>query len=136
MEFSKRDLGCFKAAKAVSEMSDYPKVHIGCVVTNGHRIISSGFNSRRSHPLQKRLNKERFSADSTHLLHAESAALIPLLGKDIDWKKCNIYIYREYKDGQKALARPCPSCQKLIRELGIRHIYYTGNDSYVYENLS
>lgn len=136
MEFSKRDIAYFKTAKAVSELSDFPRVHIGCVITNGHRIISSGFNSRRSHPLQKKLNKERFSEDSSHLLHAESAALIPLLDKDIDWKKCSIYIYREHKDGRRALACPCLSCQKLIKQLGIRHIYYTGNDSYIYENIN
>ncbi len=48
----------FDAAKAVSESSEFPKVHIGCVVTYGnHRIISSGCNSTRTHPLQKKLNK-------------------------------------------------------------------------------
>ena len=49
----------FEAAEAVSRTSEFPRVHIGCVVTNGnHRIISSGCNSTKSHPLQKKYNKE------------------------------------------------------------------------------
>ena len=33
------------------------------------------------------------------------------------------------------MARPCPSCMAAIRDLGIRDIYYTTNDGYVYERL-
>ena len=53
----------------------------------------------------------------------------------MDLSKASIFIYRETKDGRKALARPCPCCQKLLRQYGIRHIYYTGNDSLVYEEF-
>ena len=82
----------FDAAKAVSESSEFPKVHIGCVITEGnHRIISSGCNSTKTHPLQKQLNRERFEVDSVHSLHAEVSALLPLMKEDIDFSKVEIY---------------------------------------------
>lgn len=124
----------FDAAKAVSELSDFNRVHIGCIVTEGNRIISSGFNSMRSHPIQKILDKERFDADTPHCLHAESMALIPLMNKkNINWKKCSIYVYRELKNGQLGMCRPCASCEKLIRSMGIRRICYTTSSGYTEE---
>lgn len=118
----------------MSELSDFNRTHVGCVVAEGNRIISSGFNSMRSHPIQKILDKERFDADTPHRLHAESMALIPLMSKNnINWKKCSIYVYRKLKNGQLGMCRPCPSCEKLIRSLGIRRVCYTTSNGYVEE---
>ena len=131
---TRRQKSFFNAAKAVSQMSTFERVHIGCVVTEGNRIISSGYNSMRTHPVQKALDKERFEEDTPHRLHAESMALIPLMNKkDINFKKCDIYVYRECKNGQLANCRPCPSCEKLIRDLGIRRIYYTTTNGFAEE---
>lgn len=133
---TKKQKSFFDAAKAVSKMSDFPRIHIGCVVTYGnHRIISSSCNSTKTHPLQKRLNKERFDADTPHSLHAEVAALLPLLKDDIDFSKVEIYTYRNLANGHLSLARPCPSCMKLIKDLGIRKIWYTTDDGYACEHL-
>ena len=33
------------------------------------------------------------------------------------------------------MSRPCPSCMAAIKDMGIKHIYYTTNDGFVYENL-
>ena len=126
----------FEAAEAVSRTSEFPRVHIGCVVTNGNpRIISSGCNSTKSHPLQKKYNKERFEEDTQHSLHAEVDALLPLLKEDIDFSKVELYTYRELADGTMAMSRPCPSCMKLIKDLGIRNIYYTTQDGYAHEEI-
>lgn len=127
----------FDAAKAVSESSEFPKVHIGCVITEGnHRIISSGCNSTKTHPLQKQLNKERFEVDSVHSLHAEVSALLPLMKEDIDFSKVEVYTHRNYANGKIAMARPCPSCMKLIKDLGVKKIHYTTADGYAYEYVN
>lgn len=131
---TKKQKSFFEAAKVMSSISDFDRVHIGCVVTYGnHRIISSGCNSNKTHPLQKQLNKERFALDSTHSLHAEVSALLPLMKDDIDFGRVELYTHRNYKDGHLAMARPCPSCMKLIKRLGIRRIWYTTNDGYACE---
>ena len=127
----------FNAAKAVSESSEFPKVHIGCVITEGnHRIISSGCNSTKTHPLQKQLNRERFEVDSVHSLHAEVSALLPLMKEDIDFSKVEVYTHRNYANGKIAMARPCPSCMKLIKDLGIKKIHYTTADGYACEYVN
>lgn len=127
----------FDAAKAVSESSEFPKVHIGCVITEGnHRIISSGCNSTKTHPLQKQLNRERFEVDSVHTLHAEVSALLPLMKEDIDFSKVEVYTHRNYANGKIAMARPCPSCMKLIKDLGIKKIHYTTSDGYACEYVN
>jgi deoxycytidylate deaminase len=135
MEITKSHRAYFKAAKAVADMSsDFHKVKIGCVAVYSHRIISSGTNSTKTNPLQKKYNIHRFSVDSGHTLHAETQCLLPLISrKDIDFSRVSLYIYREHKDGTLALSKPCPSCMALIKELGIKKVYYTGNDSYVSE---
>lgn len=132
---NKKDEAYFNVAKAVAETSDFPRQHIGCAVVYKHRLISSGCNCKITHPKQRELNKERFDVDTLHhWKHAELSALLPLMNrKNIEWNKVKLYIYRETKDGVKSMARPCPSCQRLIRNLGIKKIFYTTENGYIQE---
>ena len=96
--------------------------------------VSSGFNSEtKCHRLQAKLDKDYYKTESSGKIHAETSALLPLRRTDLS--RASIFIYRETKNGTKALARPCPCCQKLIKQFGIKHIYYTGNNSLVYEEF-
>lgn len=136
MNITKSHRAYFKAAKAVSELSDFKQQHIGCIAVAKHKIISSGCNSCKTNPIQKRLNIHRFDADTPATVHAEVAALLPLMSrKDIDFNSVSLYIYREYKSGKLALSKPCASCLALIKSLGIRHLYYTGDGSYINEEI-
>jgi len=128
----------FMAAKKAAEMSTFRKFHTGCVIVYKNDIISSGFNSNKTHPLQKEYNKARYDVDNTpHYMHAEIHALTSLLNdKDIDWKRVHVYVYRPLKNSSCGLARPCSSCMKLIRHLGIRNIHYTTDDGYAHEVLN
>lgn len=115
----------FGAAKAVSELSDH-RVHVGAVVAAGARIISSGANSQtKCHAIQAKMDKEEFACDSKGPLHAEVAALLPLVKKKVDLSGAAIYVYREHKNGVLACARPCARCEKMIREVGIKRVFYT-----------
>ena len=136
MNLTKRHKAFFEAAKAVSKLSDFPRIKIGACAVYKHRIISSGCNQTKTHPLQKKMNKCRFDADTTHSIHAEISCLSQLVGrKDIDFKDVSLYIYRSHANGATGLSRPCAGCMSLIRQLGIRTIYYTGESSYVHEEL-
>lgn len=136
MKLSKTHKAYFEAAKAMAQLSDFPRITIGAVAVYKHHIISSGCNSQKTAPLQKKYNVYRFSEDTFHSMHAEMSCLKPLIGrKDIDFKYVDLYVYREYKNGKLAPARPCESCLALIRELGIRSIYYTNSGSYSHEEI-
>ena len=135
---SKRNLKYFNLAKSVSQLSDYKHQHIGCVVVLGKHVISVGYNTNRTHPIQMYYNQYRdlYGDHIEHKLHAECYALGRIRHLDIDWSKVEIYIYREHKNtGVRALAAPCPACMTFIRELGIKDIFYTGNDSWVHERV-
>lgn len=137
MYLSKSHKAYFNAAKAISETSDFQRVHIGCVAVYSHRIISSGCNTCKSNPIQKKYNAYRFDVNNgNHMMHAEVQCLLPLIGrKDIDFSRVSLYIYREHKSGELALARPCESCSALIHDLGIRHVYYTSVSGYSHEEF-
>lgn len=136
MQLSKTSRAYFEAARAVSQLSDFPRVKIGSIAVYKHHIISSACNSVKTAPLQKKYNIYRFSADTPHSIHSELACLKPLIGrKDIDFKYVDLYIYREGKDHEPMLSRPCPSCMKLITDLAIRNIYYTNNGGFSHEEI-
>ena len=134
--FTKRHKAYFNIAKEVSKLSDFPRVQIGACAVYKHKVISTGCNSQRTSPLQKKYNKYRFTVETSHSCHAEISCLKPLIGKkDIDFKNVKLYIYREYKNGQPGIARPCESCMQLISELGIKHIYYTNSSGFSHEEI-
>ena len=136
MVLTKSHKAYFKVAKAIAELSDFHRVSVGCVAVYGHKIISSGCNSSKTHPAQKKLNIYRFDVDTPATIHAEVSALLPLISrKDINFSDVSLYVYREYKNGNPAISRPCPSCMALIRQLGIRKIYYSGDNSFINEEL-
>jgi len=136
MTLSKAHRAYFNMAKEVSKLADYPYAKIGCIAVLGHHIVSSGFNTHKSSPLQKMLNRERFSADTIHSMHAEVMCLKPLMGrKDISFKDVTLYIFRGSKNNDPMLARPCRSCEKLIRDLKIKKVFFSTYGGYASEEF-
>lgn len=124
----------FRAAKAVAELSDYPRHKLGCCVVKGHRIISSGCNSKsKCHPIQAKLDTEKYGVECAGKCHAEIAALLPLIRDKVDLSNASLYVYRQHKDGTLAMAKPCSSCQKMIRQMKIRKCFYTIENGYAVE---
>lgn len=116
-------------AKTVSLESKFSKFHIGCVIVYNGRVIASGYNSNKSHTQQMNYNKHRHLNGNKiiHKLHAETAAVITIRHRDIDWRKCIVYTYREGKNGKPMLSRPCPACMAMLQELGVRKIVYSND---------
>ena len=133
---SNTDYRYFKKARQVALISDYQKVHIGCVAVYQGNIISIACNTNKTHPMQKYYNRYREESDvMIPKLHAEINCLNQLKHLNINFSKVKLYIYRIRNDRPYGMARPCPSCMAAIRDLGIRDIYYTTNDGYAYEKL-
>lgn len=132
----KADYKYFTKAKHVAMVSDYPKTHVGCVAVYHGQIIGIGCNSDKTHPAQKYYNRYRVRSDTMlPKLHAEINCINQIKHLDINFSKVKLYIYRIRKDQPYGLSRPCPSCMSAIKDLGIRDIYYTSNDGYVYEQI-
>ncbi|HBD93196.1 MAG TPA: hypothetical protein DC057_03390 [Spirochaetia bacterium] len=125
-------------ARNVSELSDYDQHHIGCVLEYKKHVISSGYNIVKSHPLQAEYNKYRpmRGPNVAHKLHAEIMCLHKANKLfDIDFSDCTLYIFRALKNGEWAMARACPSCLAMIKDLGIKRIVYTTNYGYAIEHI-
>lgn len=133
---SNTDYRYFKKARQVALISDYQKVHIGCVAVYQGNIISIACNTNKTHPMQKYYNRYREESDvMIPKLHAEINCLNQLKHLNINFSKVKLYIYRIRNDRPYGMARPCPSCMAAIRDLGIRDIYYTTNDGYAHERI-
>jgi pyrimidine deaminase RibD-like protein len=109
------EIGYFKLAKEISYQSDH-RVKVGAVIVNP-KPISIASNINKTHPVHA---NPYVSIRGS--LHAECRAVI----------RCNsnlngstIYVYRELKNGLPGLARPCNYCLTILKEYGIRVIYYS-----------
>lgn len=130
------DYRFFRKARQTAQVSDYRKVQVGCVAVYQGQVIAIGCNCNKTHPAQKYYN--RFRDKSEELLpklHAEINCLNQLKHMDVNSSKVKLYIYRLRKDRPYGMARPCPSCMAAIKDFGIRDIYYTTDDGFVYERL-
>ena len=133
----------FKDAMKESRLSDYDGQHIGAVAVYKDKfILARAHNSDKTNTTQFIYNKYRITnKDSTIMKtpprsHAETNLFRKIQYLDVDFKDVVVYIFRERKDtGAPALSRPCASCRKLLRDLGIKTICYTENDGYIEEKF-
>ena len=129
----------FKIAKQVSIFSDFPKQKIGAVIVYKNKIISTGYNSIKENPLQMKYNFFRDMENDKcywkNKIHAEIMALSKIKDKDINFNKVSIFVYRQHKNGEIALAKPCKACEHALKDFGIRNIYYTDYKKICYEKL-
>ena len=136
----------FKLAKNASEFSDYTKknIHIGSVMVYKNRVISVGYNTDKTNPIQYSYNVYRQQVDDPnrnyiadkHLpcVHAEMKCLIDTKDIDLDWNKVSMFVYRS-SNGKLRNCKPCKACTKALKDRGIKHIYYTNEDGYCYKNI-
>ena len=131
-----KDKRYFNKAAQLAELSTYHKVKVGCVIVYHNHIISTGFNKERTDPLQMKYNiYHNIPKDCLHKLHAEMDAIKHIIDLNINWKNVSIYVYRKRNDKLFGMGRPCKACMNLIKELGIRHVFYTTDNGYCYEKL-
>lgn len=98
------------------------------IVNRSGCTLSVGVNSYvKTKPLQAKWAKKCNLPLKQHV-HAEVAA-IAKLSPEQRKKAYAIYVYRFDRSGRPALAKPCKICQALIREIGIKHVYYTTDEN-------
>lgn len=114
----------FNLARKLSYKSDYHSHRLGAVIVRNGDIVGVGFNKRKTHPL----SKTRFNN-----IHAELSAVLNSGQESL--YGCDIYVYRETKLGQPAMARPCAHCAEMLRQLSISNVYYTTDIGFSHERL-
>lgn len=70
---TKSDCRYFEKARQTALLSDYKKIHIGCIAVYQNNVIGIGYNCNKTHPIQKFYNRYRKSSSNSLIpkLHAE-----------------------------------------------------------------
>lgn len=107
-------------------------VRIAASVVVKNSIISTGFNSNKSHPFQARYSPR----PEAIFIHAETMAInnaLKVIEKEV-LRTATLYITRiRWKDLDKrlgmefGLARPCNGCRQCIEAYGIAKVVYTAD---------
>jgi deoxycytidylate deaminase len=87
-------------------------------ILNKNKIISIGKNSKKSHPINQKYGYFDGSG-----LHAEACAVIKS-GK-VDHTKNTLVTFRIDRNDNLAMGKPCKHCQKLLKDVDFKEIYYT-----------
>jgi deoxycytidylate deaminase len=124
----------YELAKSASLNSDFYKCHTGAVAIYGNKVIAYGWNSEKLSPLQAKYNTRTRGFDGhkyRSTIHAEMMVVNKIKYLDIDFSQVRIFVWR----GQDfpELSKPCKACEKAMRDLGIRKVFYTGANSYISE---
>ena len=86
--FRKSDYKYFNKARQVATISNYPKIHVGCIAVYQGQIIGLGCNSNKTHPKQKFYNRFREESDEMlPKLHAEINCINQLKHLNINFSK-------------------------------------------------
>jgi tRNA(Arg) A34 adenosine deaminase TadA len=87
---------------------------LGAVVVYRNQVVGVGYNKVYSNePNLHKLNG----------LHAEIAALQNTTARYR--KGSTIYVYRLTSSNKPALAKPCCACQKIMKKMGVRHVWFS-----------
>ena len=123
----------YMIAKSASLNSDFPRSHTGAVAVYHNKVLALGWNSNKTSSMQARYNAARgfngYHYKST--IHAEMMVVNKIKYLDIDFSQVRMFIWRG--EDKPQISKPCAACEKAIRDLGIKRVFYTGHNSYVEE---
>lgn len=123
----------YELARHASLKSDFRRCHTGSVAIYNNKVLAFGWNSNKLSSMQARYNSSRgFDGyDFPSSVHAEMMVINKIKYLDIDFSQVRLFVWRGKETPM--LSKPCAACEKAIRDLGIRRVFYTGNNSYIEE---
>jgi len=94
---------------------------VGCVLMEECRVATDAY--RQPQLLLRTWNRALQSPGPPFSIHAEEDML--LKSRSFDIRDADVYLYRGLASGQVADSKPCPRCRALLRDAGVRRVYYT-----------
>ena len=115
----------FKLAQSVEPVRG---ARIAAAVVRRGKVISYGYNHKKSHPFQTRFCKNRHAVFFHAEVHAIKNALKSVDVEDLS--KCELYIVRAKRNSTNrkwitGMSKPCSGCQKCIDLFDIKSVYYS-----------
>lgn len=90
--------------------------HVEATLLKRGKPVRTRNNCLKTHPFLTKYTEYPY-------LHAESNVVLSY-GVD-NCKGLDIYVTRTLKDGSVTMAKPCKVCMRILKDVGIRKIYYT-----------
>lgn len=109
----------FNIAKKLCKHSNHPVFKMGACVVKKNKVLGLGFNQMKTHPQSKSWGA---------YIHAELSAIMNAGGIN-ECNNCDIYIYRELKNGSLGKSFPCQFCIDMLKS-SFRNVYYCDYDGY------
>ena len=101
---------------------------VGAVLLRKSKLVSTAVNlEQKSHPLQAKL-AEKVGLGEKIYLHSEIHALIKAK-EDAD----TIIVARVNTQDKLRMAKPCPICSLALEQSGVKNIYYSTNEGFMYK---
>lgn len=112
--------------RAVKKSREYnnPQRTSHCAILHVNNKIFTGFNKRKTHPLQKKFgdNKEAI------YLHAEVYAIRKAYRVEGNISRGILYVARTKADKSIGMSAPCDACEEAIYYFGIKYVVFTTNN--------
>ena len=115
----------FKLAQSVEPVRG---ARIAAAVVRRGKVISYGYNHKKTHPFQTRFCKNPHAIFFHAEVHAIKNALKSVDVEDLS--KCELYIVRAKRDKANrkwitGMSKPCSGCQKCIDLFDLKSVYYS-----------
>ena len=111
-------VGVLKRAIETAEKSTYHPFRVGAVIFKGNKIFAEGRNSIRC---CRNLKKKNWNS-----VHAEQHAILNM--GETKCKGLSMLVIRLNLSDNIRLAKPCDMCQDLIKQVGIKRVFYSNGD--------
>lgn len=115
-------------AQEAKEQAAASRCRLCAMIVYKNMPISLGKNQMKSHPAML-----DFGRTEHHIyLHAEIDAILKATKEltPAELAKSTLYVVRVLANGQHAEAKPCPGCQRAIKEYGIENVVWTTYNGY------
>lgn len=109
----------FELCERLSYKSNHGKFRIGAIIVEKSRVIGVGFNQVKTSP---------YSGHKFNMRHAEFNAILNTHREDLSG--CELYVFRRGFDNKVRISKPCGSCHKFLKQMGIKKVYYSINDGF------
>lgn len=121
---------CIEIAKAMAPLNTELRCsHVTFLIGKGGRISYIGTNSSKSHPKILEFDYENYN-DRLCRIHSEFRTILKASVKEKteDLSHYSILNIRVDRKDRINIGRPCQGCMSIIRQMGIKNIYYSNTD--------
>lgn len=104
------------------QKSEFPQYRMSAMLVKSGRVMSVGLNK----PSIAEIKDARY--DLGRAIHAELDAILKAARQGISTDGCSIWVAGVTKSDNLVHSAPCSICEQVIREAGIKDIFYHGKD--------